>query len=103
MDAVRDSNTPNKETAMVCATCHSYTPNTRTDVAGNVVEQCTEPVHAGFAAGANETYRDAFRAKRQAELKAACRAPKSKAISRLYFELTAEEYDEALHAVGLTR
>ena len=88
---------------MVCATCHSYNPITRSDVAGNIVEQCTEPAHAGFAASANETYREAFRAKRQAELKAARRAPKSKSISRLYFELTSEEYDEALEAVELSR
>ncbi len=31
------------------------------------------------------------------------RAPKSKSISRLYFELTSEEYDEALEAVELSR
>lgn len=88
---------------MVCSSCHSYDPNIRRDTAGIVTEQCTDPAHAGFAESANETYRSAFRAKRQAELDAARRAPKTKAIADLYWELTAAEYDEALYAVGLER
>ncbi len=88
---------------MVCPSCHSYDPNTRADKAGNIVEQCTEPAHAGFAVSANETYREAFRASREAELADARRAPKSKAIEHVFWELTSEEYDEALEAVGLSR
>lgn len=62
---------------MVCPTCHSYEPKFRYSLPGGStpVESCTEPAHAGFAESANETYREVFRAKRQAELDAARRAP----------------------------
>jgi hypothetical protein len=88
---------------MTCSNCNSETPRIRTDAAGIVVESCTDPSHADYAAGSDEAYRQTFRAKREAELAAAKRAPKTKAIADLYWELDAAEYDAALHAVGLER
>lgn len=88
---------------MTCSNCQSDDPRIRRDVAGLVVESCTDPTHAAYAAGADEAYKQVFRAKREAELAAAKRAPKSKAIADLYWELDADEYDAALHAVGLER
>ncbi len=90
-------------TDLSCPTCHSAEPKTRSDAAGNIVERCVEPTHAGFARTADTDYQAAFRAKRQAELDAERRAPESKAIADLYWELSADEYDEALQAVGLSR
>lgn len=87
----------------MCSNCQSDAPRIRRDAAGIVVESCTDPTHAAYAATADEAYRATFRAKREAELAAAKRAPKSKAIADLYWELDADEYDAALRAVGLER
>ncbi len=91
------------QTNPTCPTCHSPEPKTRSDTAGNIVERCVEPTHAAFARSAGDDYQAAFRAKRQAELDAERRAPKSKAIADLYWELDAADYDDALQAVGLSR
>jgi hypothetical protein len=88
---------------MTCSNCNSEAPRIRRDVAGLVVESCTDPSHAAYAAGADDAYQQVFRAMREAELAAAKRAPKTKAIADLYWELDADEYDAALHAVGLSR
>lgn len=86
-----------------CPNCQNVDPKIRRDVAGIVVERCTYPVHADYARSADADYRAAFKAIRQAELDAERRAPKSKAIGELYWELEADEYDQALEAVGLGR
>lgn len=88
---------------LTCPTCHNFTPNFRSDATGAIVESCVEPAHAPYAAQADEAYRAIFRREREAELANERRAPKSKAIANLYWELTSDEYNAALEAVGLSR